>query len=73
MLYLKRMSKSKDVVINISKKHPQTGEMVPPGKMYVVGTLAHKTGFIELEEKQLNYMTNEELQRTLYEKIHSRH
>jgi len=67
------MSKSKDVVINISKKHPQTGEAVPHGKMYVVGTLAHKTGFIEVEEEQLNHMTNDDLQRMLYEKIHARH
>ena len=66
------MSKIKDVVVNLSKKHPQTGEPVQTGHMYVIGTLGNKKDWVEIDTEQLNTLTDEDLQRKLYEKLHAR-
>lgn len=66
------MSKIKDVVVNLSKKHPQTGEPVQAGHTFVIGTLGNKKDWYEIETEQLNKLTDEDLQRSLYEKLHPR-
>ena len=66
------MSKAKDVVVNLSKKHPETGEPVQQGHMFVVGTLGNKKDWYEIDTVELNKLTDADLQHTLYEKLHAR-
>ncbi|ACU63407.1 hypothetical protein [Chitinophaga pinensis] len=64
------MSKFKDVVVTLSKKHPQTGEPAQAGHSFVIGTLGKKTGFYEIETEQLNKLKNEDLQQELFKLLH---
>ncbi|SHN44000.1 hypothetical protein [Chitinophaga sp. CF418] len=64
------MSKFKDVVVTLSKKHPQTGEPAQAGHSFVIGTLGKKTGWYEIETEQLNKHKNEDLQLELFKLLH---
>jgi hypothetical protein len=64
------MSKSKDVVVTLSKKHPQTGEPAQAGHTFVIGTLGNKKGWYEIETERLNKYKDEDLQLELYKLLH---
>lgn len=64
------MSKQKDVVVNLSKKHPKTGEPVQAGHMFVTGTLGGKSAFYEIDSEKLSVLKNEDLQNELYKLLH---
>lgn len=64
------MSKIKDVILTLSKKHPQTGEAAAAGQTFVIGKLGNKTAFYELSTEQLNKLQNEDLQRELFKLLH---
>ncbi|MBW8683574.1 hypothetical protein [Chitinophaga rhizophila] len=64
------MSKSKDVVVTFSKKHPQTGEPAQAGHTFVIGTLGTKKGWYEVDTEQLNKHKNEDFQQELFKLLH---
>ncbi|WPQ65857.1 hypothetical protein SIO70_13430 [Chitinophaga sancti] len=64
------MSKSKDVVVALSKKHPETGEPAQAGHTFVIGTLGTKKGFYEIETEKLNKFKDADLQQELYKLLH---
>jgi len=66
------MSKLKDVIVTLSKKHPKTGEPVSAGHMYVIGVLGNKTDFYEIDTEKLNGLKNEDLQKELFNRLHKR-
>ena len=70
MWYIHSMSKSKDVVVTLSKKHPQTGEPAQAGHTFVIGTLGNKKGWYEIETERLNKYKDEDLQLELYKLLH---
>ncbi|CAL1518600.1 hypothetical protein [Chitinophaga sp. MM2321] len=66
------MSKQKDVIVTLSKKHPKTGEPAQTGHMFVIGVLGHKTDWYEIDTEKLNNLKNEDLQRDLFALLHKR-
>lgn len=70
--YIHCMSKVKDVIVTLSKKHPKTGEPAQAGHMYVIGVLGHKTDWYEIDTEQLNNLKNDDLQKQLYSMLHKR-
>ncbi|HEY9260125.1 hypothetical protein [Chitinophaga sp.] len=64
------MSKSKDVVVTLSKKHPQTAEPVQAGHTFVIGVLGKKSAFYEIATEQLNNLHNDDLQKALFQLLH---
>ncbi|NSL85909.1 hypothetical protein [Chitinophaga solisilvae] len=64
------MSKVKDVIVTLSRKHPETGEPAPAGLTYVIGVLGHKKGWYEIHTEELNKLKNEDLQKALYNMLH---
>lgn len=64
------MSKYKDVVVTLSKKHPETSEPVQAGHTFVIGTLGNKKRFYEIGTEQLNNLKDEDLQKELYKLLH---
>ncbi|BAV06014.1 hypothetical protein SAMN05421788_10686 [Filimonas lacunae] len=64
------MSKYKDVVVNITKKHPETGEPAQAGHTYIVGVLGNKKKWYELDAESLNKMKDEDLQKELFKLLH---
>ena len=64
------MSKYKDVVVTLSKKHPETGEPVPVGHTYVIGVLGNKKKWYEIDSQLLNKLSNEDLQKELFKILH---
>jgi hypothetical protein len=64
------MSKFKDVVVTLSKKHPETSEPVQAGHTYVIGQLGNKKGWYEIGTEQLNKLQNEDLQKELFKRLH---
>jgi hypothetical protein len=68
--YLPIMSKYKDVVVTLTKKHPETGEVVPAGHTYVVGVLGNKKKWYEIDSQLLNKLSNEDLQKELFKLLH---
>lgn len=68
--YLSIMSKYKDVVVTLSKKHPETGEPVPAGHTYVIGVLGNKKKWYEIESQLLNGLSNDDLQKELFKILH---
>lgn len=68
--YIHYMSKFKDVVVTLSKKHPQTAEPVQAGHTFVIGVLGKKTAFYEISTEQLNNLHNDDLQRELFQLLH---
>ena len=64
------MSKVKDVVVTLSKKHPESGEPVQAGHTYVIGTLGNKKRWYELATEQLNNLKDEDLQQELFKLLH---
>jgi len=64
------MSKSKDVIVTLSKKHPETGEPAEAGHSFVIGTLGNKKGFYEIKTEQLNKLKDEDLQLELFKLLH---
>lgn len=64
------MSKPKDVVVTISKKHPDSGEPAQPGHAFVIGTLGHKKAWYEVESEELNKHKDADLQAALYKLLH---
>ncbi|PUZ30172.1 hypothetical protein DCM91_01480 [Chitinophaga costaii] len=66
------MSKEKDVVVNLSKKHPQTGEPATAGHTFVIGSLGNKKDWYEIDTEELNTLTDADLQHRLFEKLHAR-
>lgn len=67
------MSKFKDVIVTLSKKHPKTSEPAQSGHMYVIGVLGNKTDWYEIDTEKLNNLKNEDLQKALYNLIHKSH
>ena len=68
--YLTIMSKYKDVVVTLSKKHPETGEPVPAGHTCVIGVLGNKKKWYEIDSQLLNKLSNEDLQKELFKILH---
>jgi hypothetical protein len=68
--YLTIMSKYKDVVVTLSKKHPETGETVPAGQTYVIGVLGNKKKWYEINSQLLNGLSTEDLQKELFKILH---
>ncbi len=68
--YIHYMSKFKDVVVTLSKKHPQTGEPAQAGHTFVIGVLGKKTAFYEIQTEQLNNLHNDDLQKALFNLLH---
>jgi hypothetical protein len=68
--YIHRMSKYKDVVVTLSKKHPETSEPVQAGHTYVIGALGSKKRFYEIGTEQLNNLKDEDLQKELFKLLH---
>ncbi|MCW3464133.1 hypothetical protein [Chitinophaga nivalis] len=66
------MSKPKDVIVTLSKKHPQTGDAAQAGHTFVIGVLGSKKGWYEIDTEQLNKLQNEDLQQALFKIIHIR-
>ncbi|WP_295123040.1 hypothetical protein [uncultured Chitinophaga sp.] len=64
------MSKYKDVVVNLSTKHPETGEAVPAGQTYVIGVLGNKKKWYAIDSQLLNKLSNEDLQKELFKLLH---
>ena len=64
------MSKYKDVVVTLSKKHPDTGETGPAGHTYVIGVLGKKKQWYEIDSQLLNELSNEDLQKELFKILH---
>jgi len=64
------MSKYKDVVVTLSKKHPETGEIAPTGHTYVIGVLGNKKKWYEIDSQLLNEMSNDALQKELFKILH---
>jgi len=64
------MSKFKDVIVTLSKKHPETGEPAQAGHTFVIGTLGKKKDWYEIETEQLNKLKNEDLQLELFKLLH---
>jgi hypothetical protein len=64
------MSKAKDVVVTLSKKHPKTGEPAQAGHTFVIGTLGTKQGFYEIDSEELNKHKQEDLQTELFKLLH---
>ena len=64
------MSKYKDVVVTLSTKHPETGETVPAGHIYVIGVLGNKKKWYEIESQLLNGLKDEDLQKELFKILH---
>ena len=68
--YIHRMSKYKDVVVTLSKKHPETSEPVQAGHTFVIGALGSKKSFYEIGTEQLNKLKDEDLQKELFKLLH---
>ncbi|SFE07060.1 hypothetical protein SAMN05518672_104368 [Chitinophaga sp. CF118] len=68
--YIHSMSKYKDVVVTLSKKHPETSEPVQAGHTYVIGALGSKKKWYEIDTAQLNNFKDEDLQKELYKLLH---
>ena len=68
--YLTIMSKYKDVVVTLSKTHPETGEIVPAGQIYVIGVLGNKKKWYEMDSQLLNNLSNDDLQKELFKILH---
>ncbi len=68
--YLTIMSKYKDVVVTLSKKHPETGDTAPAGHTYVIGVLGNKKKWYEIESQLLNKLSDEDLQKELFKILH---
>ena len=64
------MSKFKDVVVTLSKKHPETGEIASAGHTYVIGVLGNKKKWYEIDSQSLNNLSNEDLQKELFKILH---
>lgn len=64
------MSKYKDVVVALSKKHPESGEPAQAGHTYVIGTLGTKKGWYEIETEKLNKYKDEDLKMQLFKILH---
>ncbi|RXK86378.1 hypothetical protein [Filimonas effusa] len=64
------MSKYKDIVVTLSKKHPETGDAVQAGHTYVIGVLGHKKKWYEIDSQSLNELSNEDLQKELFKILH---
>jgi len=64
------MSKYKDVVVTLSKKHPETGETAPAGHTYVIGVLGNKKKWYEIDSQLLNKLSDDDLQRELFKILH---
>lgn len=64
------MSKYKDVVVTLSKKHPETGEPAEDGHTFVIGVLGNKKKWYSIETAQLNNMQNDDLQLALFKLLH---
>ena len=70
LCYIHNMSKSKDVIVTLSKKHPQTGEPAQAGHTFVIGTLGNKKNWYEIETERLDKFKNEDLQAELFKLLH---
>lgn len=66
------MSKQKDVIVTLSKKHPETGEPVQAGHTYVIGVLGNKKGWYEIVTEELNKKKPEDLQKAMFDILHPR-
>ncbi|WP_109700120.1 hypothetical protein [Chitinophaga deserti] len=64
------MSKYKDVVVTLSKKHPETGEPVQAGHTYVIGVLGNKKKWYEVESQAMNGISEEEMKKELFKLLH---
>jgi hypothetical protein len=64
------MSKYKDIVVTLSKKHPETSEAAPAGHTFVIGQLGNKKKWYEIETVQLDKFHNEDLQKELFKLLH---
>ncbi len=64
------MSKTKDVVVTLSKKHPDTSEPAQAGHTFVIGVLGNKKKWYEIDTEQLNKLKNEDLQLALFKLLH---
>jgi len=64
------MSKYKDVVVVLSKKHPESGEPAQAGHTFVIGTLGHKKGWYEIETERLNKLKDDDLKLQLFKILH---
>lgn len=64
------MSKFKDVVVTLSKKHPETSEPAQASHTYVIGVLGNKKKWYEIETEELNKLHDEDLQKALFKLLH---
>jgi hypothetical protein len=64
------MSKFKDVIVTLSKKHPDSSEPAPPGHTYVIGVLGNKKKWYEIATEELNSLKDDDLKLALFKLLH---
>jgi hypothetical protein len=64
------MSKYKDIVLTLSKKHPETSEPAAAGHTFVIGQLGNKKKWYDIESEQLDKFSQDDLKKELFKLLH---